>query len=95
MDDSSALSWVPARIFIVHLLDFLQWPAMAVTVLSAWLVGSQKKHRRKWGFWTYLASNVLWVCWGWHDHAYALIVLQFALAAMNIRGAAKNKTGSR
>jgi hypothetical protein len=75
----------------VHLLDLLQWPAMIVTVLSAWFVGSQKKHRRKWGFWLFLASNVLWVIWGWHDHAYALILLQVALAIINIRGAAKNE----
>jgi len=35
-------------------------------------------------------SNVLWVAWGWHAHAYALILLQFGLAALNISGAAKN-----
>jgi len=29
---------------------------------------------------------------GWHDGAYALIVLQFALAAMNMRGAYKNES---
>jgi hypothetical protein len=33
---------------------------------------------------------VLWVAWGWHAAAYALIVLQVALAALNIRGAYKN-----
>jgi hypothetical protein len=33
---------------------------------------------------------VLWVAWGWHDKAYALIMLQFALAAMNIRGMKRN-----
>ena len=75
-------------------LDFLQWPAMITTVLGAWWVGSQKKHRRKWGFWVFLASNVLWVVWGWHDHAYALIALQFALATINIRGVAKNESSA-
>lgn len=64
---------------------------MLVTVLAAWLVGSQTKTRRNWGFWFFLASNVLWVVWGWSAHAYALIALQFALAFMNIRGAAKNE----
>ena len=63
---------------------------MFATVLAAWWVGSQTKRRRQWGFWTFLASNLLWVIWGWHDHAYALIALQFALAAINMRGAAKN-----
>jgi hypothetical protein len=72
-------------------LDLLQWPAMAATIIAAWLVASQQKRRRKAGFWVYLASNVLWVAWGLHDQAYALIALQFALAAMNFRGVHKNE----
>ena len=78
----------------MHFLDLLQWPAMAVTVIAAWFVGSQKKNRRNWGFWLFLISNVLWSAWGWHDHAYALIALQVALAIINIRGAGKNETKS-
>ena len=71
-------------------LDLLQWPAMAVTVVAAWLVASRSEGRRAAGFWWFLASNALWVIWGWQAHAYALIVLQVALAAMNIRGARRN-----
>ena len=62
-------------------LDLLQWPAMAVTVLAAWLIASQAKRRRQVGFWCFLVSNALWIAWGWHDGAYALIVLQVALAS--------------
>lgn len=69
----------------------LQWPAMVASVLAAWLVASTHAGRRKIGFWVFLASNVLWVAWGWHDHAWALIALQVALAAMNIRGVRKNE----
>jgi hypothetical protein len=72
-------------------LDLLQWPAMAVTVVAAWLVGSRLPHRRAIGFWWFLASNVLWIVWGWHDGAYALIGLQFFLAALNMRGVWKNE----
>jgi hypothetical protein len=72
-------------------LDLLQWPAMLATVLAAWLVGSNGKRRRNWGFWVFLASNVLWMLWGWHDGAIALVALQVALAALNIRGAAKTE----
>lgn len=75
-----------------HSLDWLQWPAMIVTVLAAWLVASSSRHRRNIGFWIFLASNALWIAWGWQAHAWALIVLQVALAAMNIRGAAKTET---
>lgn len=71
-------------------VDGLQWPAMAATVLAAWLVASQRKTRRRLGFWVYLASNVLWSTWGLHDEAYALVALQVALAAMNVRGMKKN-----
>jgi hypothetical protein len=35
-------------------------------------------------------SNVLWLIWGVHAHAYALMVLQVCLAAMNIRGERKS-----
>ncbi len=68
----------------------IQWPAMAVTVLSAWLVASQSKRKREIGFWCFLFSNVLWIIWGLDDHAYALIALQIALAVLNVRGAYKN-----
>ena len=74
----------------MDLLDLVQWPAMAVTVFAAWLVASQRKERRTFGFWAFLLSNVLWIVWGWHDGAYALITLQVALAALNIRGVFKN-----
>ena len=72
-------------------LDLLQWPAMLVTVIAAWLIASQAKRRRELGFWSFLFSNVLWIVWAWHDHAYALIALQVALAALNVRGAYKNE----
>jgi len=72
-------------------MNLIQWPAMLVTVVSAWLVASQKKRKREIGFWCFLLSNVLWVIWGVHDHAYALIALQIALAVLNVRGAYKNE----
>lgn len=71
-------------------LDWLQWPAMLVTLLAAWLVASQSRRKRTIGFWTFLASNVLWIAWAWHVQAWALVVLQVALAGLNIRGAFKN-----
>ena len=75
-------------------LDLLQWPAMMVTVLAAWLVASDRRRRRSIGFWVFIVSNAMWVAWGWHTHAWALIGLQFCLAAMNIRGARKTESPS-
>lgn len=72
-------------------LSWLQWPAMLASVLAAWLVASTRARRREAGFWVFLASNVLWVLWGLHDDAWALIALQVALAALNIRGVRKNE----
>jgi hypothetical protein len=72
-------------------LDLLQWPAMIVTVVAAWLVASRSARKRAVGFWCFLASNVLWVVWGFHDGAWALVGLQFCLAALNFRGVYKNE----
>ncbi len=73
-------------------LDLIQWPAMVVTVIAAWLIASQKKFKRNWAFWLFLLSNALWIVWGWHDKAYALILLQVCLAVLNGRGAMKNSS---
>lgn len=75
----------------MNYLDLLQWPAMAVTVYASWLVASSHKSRRSFGFWVFLASNLLWVLWGWSSGAIALVVLQFCLAALNIRGVFKSE----
>ena len=74
----------------MNYVDLVQWPAMLLTVLAAWLVGSRSARKRNVGFWVFLASNVLWVVWGWHARAWALIILQICLAVLNIRGAKKN-----
>jgi len=79
----------------MEILDLLQWPAMAITIGAAWLVASDQAARRKAGFWLYMVSNVLWVAWGLSTRSYALVLLQFALAFMNIRGTRKNDAQNR
>lgn len=64
---------------------------MLVTVVAVWLVGDQSKSDRRIGFCIFLLSNVLWVIWGLHAKAYALVVLQFALAGLNCRGVKRNQ----
>jgi hypothetical protein len=75
--------------------DWIQWPAMLVTIVSSWLTASGAKQRREWGFRLFLISNLLWVAWGWHDGAWALVALQFVLAAMNLRGMRRNDPAAR
>lgn len=78
-----------------ELIDALQWPAMLATLLAAWLVGSSSARKRNWGFWCFVASNLLWVAWGWHAQAMALVALQFGLFALNLRGARKAHEAAR
>ena len=73
------------------LLSLIQWPAFATSLAAAWLVASNAKGRRNLGFWIFLASNVLWVAWGLHTSAWALIALQVCLAALNVRGLFKTE----
>lgn len=70
-------------------IDWLQWPAAALTVLGAWFVGSKRAGRRRVGFWLYLGSNAAWVAWGLPASAYAVVALQAFLLVMNIRGLKK------
>jgi hypothetical protein len=71
-------------------MNALQWPAMIVTLTAAWLVASQSRRRRTVGFWIFVASNILWIVWGLHSEAYALIALQVGLFVLNLRGVRKN-----
>jgi hypothetical protein len=71
-------------------IDLLQWPAMAVTLCAAFLVGARHARRRTFGFYTFIVSNLLWIVWGVHDQAWALITLQAGLLAMNVRGIIRN-----
>lgn len=72
--------------------SLLQWPAMVVNILSVWLLTSQSKGKRHWGFLLSLISNLLWVIWGWHAQAFAVLGLQIALATLNIRGVRKTES---
>lgn len=72
-------------------LALVQWPAFVASVLAAWFVASASAKRRNAGFWIFLGSNVLWVTWGLHTDAWALIALQICLAVLNVRGVLKSK----
>jgi len=77
-----------------ELLNALQWPAMVITLTAAWLVASTTKRKRQWGFWWFIASNAIWIIWGWSVQAYALILMQTGLFAINVHGAKKNESGT-
>ncbi len=76
-------------------LDAIQWPAMIVTIVAAWLVASRARQRRLAGFWVFLVSNLLWMIWALQAKAWALLTLQVCLAVMNIRGERRNRRRRR
>ena len=80
---------------LVDAIDALQWPAMALTIVGTWLVGSTQPRKRVAGFVLFLASNGLWSAWAVHAAAPALMILQVALALTNIRGMRKNESLQR
>lgn len=65
---------------------------MAVSLYAAFMIGSKHAGKRIFGFWAFILSNILWIIWGVHDEAWALIALQVALMAMNVRGIFKNES---
>jgi hypothetical protein len=75
----------------MDILSLMQWPAFTASVAAAWLVASNSKPRRNIGFWIFLVSNALWIAWGLHTDAWALIALQICLAALNVRGLFKTE----
>ena len=64
---------------------------MALTLAAAWWVASSNSKRRNLGFWLFTGSDVLWAAWGLYAHAYALVVLQVGLLALNVRGMRKTE----
>lgn len=64
---------------------------MIVTLLASWCVAATSESKRNYGFWLFLVSNALWIAWGLHTNAYALVALQLGLAGLNIRGAYKTE----
>ena len=72
-------------------MNLVQWPAMLVSVIAAWLIGARSPHWRQIGFGVFLVSNLLWIAWGIHDGAYALVALQLTLGALNVRGLFKTE----
>lgn len=79
----------------MSIIEFLQWPAMAITVLAAWFMGSVRARRRVIAFWCFTIGNALWVIWGANHEAYGLITLEIILALMNMRGLKRNLAESR
>jgi hypothetical protein len=73
------------------LLSALQWPAMVIALVGAWYVGHHHARGRFWGFWGFLVSNLLWVLWAVHDHAWGLLIMQGLFVITSVRGILQNR----
>ena len=72
-------------------LDLLQYPAAAIGILGAWLVGSLDGRARFWGFLCFLASNLLIILWAFSGPFYAIVFMQACYFVTSVRGALSNK----
>ena len=73
------------------ILAYFEWPAMGISLVAAYLMGSKKADKRVVAFWLLILGNLLWIGWGWGESAWALIALNAGLLALNVRGIAKNE----
>ena len=69
----------------------LEWPAMAISLTAAWWMGSQRAGKRIIAFCMLIVGNLMWIAWGWGEHASALIALNIGLLVLNVRGIVKNE----
>ena len=69
----------------------LEWPAMAISLASAWWMGSKNATKRIIAFCMLIVGNLMWIGWGWGEDARALIALNVGLLALNVRGIIKNE----
>ncbi|MBA3754807.1 MAG: hypothetical protein H0X02_00615 [Nitrosomonas sp.] len=44
------------------LLNYIQWPAMVVTITASWYVGAERKNNRDWGF-AVSSQKSVWCIW--------------------------------
>ncbi len=70
---------------------YLEWPAMAVSLIAAWWLGSTKPKKRILAFCLLIVGNLMWIAWGWGDGAWALIALNVGLMGLNVRAILKNE----
>ena len=63
----------------------IDWVAMALSLYAVYLLGN----KNKWGFVSFIISNVLWVVAGFMMSSYAVSVGNFVFLLMNTLGLIK------
>ena len=70
-----------------------EWIAALLSILGAWLVGSQSADHRTVGFLLFLAANTIWIAWGIAIGAWPLVAMQSIFLITSARGAWVNSHG--
>lgn len=72
------------------MIDWLQWPALLLSIVGAWCVGGRTSRLRLIGFWLFLLSNAAWASWGYGAAAWAVVISQLVFTITSIRGIRSN-----
>lgn len=72
------------------MIDFMQWPALILSIAGAWCVGGSTSRQRLVGFWLFLLSNIAWGLWGFGAGAWAVVISQLVFTITSIRGIRSN-----
>ncbi len=72
------------------MIDWLQWPALLLSIVGAWCVGGRNARMRLIGFWLFLLSNIAWASWGYGAMAWAVVISQLVFIITSIRGIRSN-----
>lgn len=73
------------------MIDLLQWPGMLLGLVGAPLVASSRASLRMHGFAAWLVSNLCWIAWAAHAHAWGLVAMQLVFCASSAAGLSNNR----
>ena len=75
------------------MLEMIQYPAMVMAILGAYLVTSPAVGVRRTAFGLWIAGNTLWVAWGLHAGAWGLVATYLVFTALAVAGYRRAKPG--
>ena len=70
---------------------WIEYPAVALSMLGSILVSSSLRKRRMTGFLIWLISNTLFIIWAIYISAWAVILMYLFFSGTSIKGFVSNK----
>lgn len=72
------------------MLDWIQYPGVALSLTGAWLVSSPQAPRRRVGFAIWIVSNVVLITWAVSVSAWGLVGMYSFFTVTSARGVRNN-----